>query len=140
MRHYYARAGEVAMTGWVHVGLRGRAVVGAMVLTAGMTAAAGGAARAQAAGSPVIGARLAQARAEGGIITTVAGGVGGPGPARTVAVSPCAGTNSDFNDPLQCDVTFAAGQLYVTDDFGAFGGTSTVRSVDFATGRLSTPA
>src|SRR5262249_29217072 len=87
-----------------------------------------------------IGARLAQARAEGGIITTVAGGVGGPGPARTVAVSPCAGTNSDFNDPLQCDVTFAAGQLYVTDDFGAFGGASTVRSVDFATGRLSTPA
>lgn len=35
-------------------------------------------------------------------------GVGGPGPARTVAVSPCAGINSDFDDPLQCDVTGAA--------------------------------
>ena len=124
------------MTGWVRVSLRGGAVLVAMVLAAGMTEQARGGARAWVAGSPVIGARVAAPRAGGGIITTVAGGVGGPGPASKVAVSPCAGVNSDFNDPLQCDVTFAGGRLYVTD---AFAGTSVVRSVDFATGRLATP-
>ena len=127
------------MAGWVRVSLRGGAVLGAMVLAAGMTGAADGGARAQAAGSPVFGVGMLPARAGGGVITTVAGGVGGPGPGRTVAVSPCAGINGDFNDPLQCDVTFAGGRLYVTDTGVASPGISVVRSVDFGTGRLATP-
>ena len=124
------------MTGWVRVSLRGGAVLAALALVAGLAGAAHGGARAWAAGSPVTGAREVPARAGGGIITTVAGGVGGPGPASTVAVSPCAGLDGDFNDPLQCDVTFADGRLYVTE---AFAGLNVVRSVDFATGRLTTP-
>ena len=124
------------MTGWVRVSLRGGAVLAALALVAGLAGAAQGGARAWAAGSPVIGARVVPARAGGGIITTVAGGVGGPGPASAVAVSPCAGIDGDFNDPLQCDVTFADGRLYVTESFA---GLNVVRSVDFATGRLTTP-
>ena len=127
------------MAGWVRVSLRGGAVLGAMVLAAGMTGAADGGARVQAAGSPVFGVGMVPARAGGGVITTVAGGVGGPGAARRVAVSPCAGINGDFNDPLQCDVTFAGGRLYVTDTGVASPGISVVRSVDFGTGRLATP-
>ena len=56
----------------------------------------------------------------GGIISTVAGGVGGPGPATSVAVSPCG-------------VAWAGGWLYVGDG-------SMVRRVSMATGALITVA
>jgi trimeric autotransporter adhesin len=56
-----------------------------------------------------------------GVISTVAGGVGGPGKATKVAIS----------EP--CDVSYAAGSFYVGD-------TSTVRKVDAQTDRLTTPA
>ncbi len=55
-----------------------------------------------------------------GVISTVAGGVGGPGKATTVGVSPAS-------------VTFAGGSLYIGDALS-------VRKVDPATGQLATPA
>jgi sugar lactone lactonase YvrE len=55
-----------------------------------------------------------------GIISTVAGGVGGPGPATKVAIY------------LPCSVTSAGGSLYVGDGL--------VQQVDEATGWLTTPA
>jgi hypothetical protein len=56
-----------------------------------------------------------------GIISTIAGGVGGPAPARTVAFQ---------DDPL--GVTFAGGSLYIADGL--------VRRVNPRTGCLTTPA
>src|SRR5690349_111347 len=59
--------------------------------------------------------------APAGVITTVAGGGGGPAPATKVAL----------NSP--CGVSFGAGDLYVGDTFS-------VRRVDPAAGLLPTPA
>lgn len=56
----------------------------------------------------------------GGVISTIAGGVGGPGPATSVAISPCG-------------VHWAGGWLYIGDG-------STVRRVSAATGALTTVA
>jgi hypothetical protein len=60
------------------------------------------------------------APAGAGVITTVAGGVGGPGPAVRVAV------------PFPLGVSFGAGSLYISQVH--------VRAVSEATGRLTTPA
>ena len=56
----------------------------------------------------------------GGVISTIAGGVGGPGPATSVAISPCG-------------VRWAGGWLYIGDG-------ATVRRVSAATGALTTVA
>src|SRR6202035_1519409 len=61
-----------------------------------------------------------------GTISTVAGGPGGPGPGRQVAVAPCA-------------VSFADGEVYVADGLGNFRG-GVVRMVSPQTGRLTTVA
>ena len=89
------------------------AVVAGLALAAAGLAGASGAARAEA-GLPSLGP------VRGGIISTIAGGVGGPGPATSVAVSPCG-------------VRWAGGWLYIGDG-------STVRRVSAATGALTTVA
>jgi hypothetical protein len=88
---------------------------------------AGGALAAPAGASP--GAH----RAAGGVITTVAGGVGGPGPALGVSL------NSVNAPPIACGtppgpagVAFSAGRLYVAD--------ASLREVNAQTDLLSTPA
>ena len=91
----------------------GTAVAGLALAAAGLAGAAS-AARAQAGVSPL------SDPAPGGIISTVAGGVGGPGPATSVAVSPCG-------------VSWAGGSLYIGDVFA-------VRRVSMATGALTTVA
>jgi len=73
---------------------------------------------AQGAASPVPG-RL-PGNAAPGTISTIAGGVGGPGPARAVAF---------LNAPT--GLAYAGGHLYVTDAY--------VRSISMRTGRLTTP-
>jgi trimeric autotransporter adhesin len=77
-------------------------------------------------------ARSASTRATGaavaGDISTVAGGVGGPGPATGVAT------------PSPCGVTFGGGALYAATSPMSFGLSGTVREVSRATGRLTTPA
>ena len=87
------------------------AAMAGMALAAAGLAGPGSAAR---AGVPP------QVSARGGIISTVAGGAGGPGTATSVAVNPCG-------------VDWAGGWLYI-------GGTSTVRRVSTATGALTTVA
>jgi trimeric autotransporter adhesin len=91
-------------------------------VTLGPSAAlAGGAAQAAAASH---GARLTT-----GTISTVAGGVGGPGPATRVSVVPCG-------------VTYGGGRLYVADSAGAGVSPSggSVREVSPQTARLTTVA
>jgi hypothetical protein len=85
------------------------AVAGLALGAAGLAGPAGARAWASPAGS-----------FPGGIISTVAGGVGGPGPAPSVAVSPCG-------------VDWAGGWLYIGDG-------SMVRRVSAATGALTTVA
>ena len=91
-----------------------------IALTAGTTVVllAGG-------GSPALAARAAPA---GGIISTVAGGVGGPGPGTRISLD-------DVNAaPGGCSlntVAFAAGSLYLAD--------GSVRKVSARTGLLTTP-
>jgi trimeric autotransporter adhesin len=85
------------------------AVAGLALGAAGLAGLSGQRAWASPAGS-----------APGGIISTVAGGVGGPGPARSVAVSPCG-------------VDWAGSWLYIGDG-------SMVRRVSAATGALTTVA
>ena len=87
--------------------------VAGVALAAGLAGPAG-AARAGAGVPPSAGS------ASGGIISTVAGGDGGPGPATSVAVSPCG-------------VAGAGGWLYIGDG-------SMVRRVSAATGALTTVA
>ncbi|HEX4091900.1 MAG TPA: hypothetical protein VHZ33_24570 [Trebonia sp.] len=90
--------------------------VAVLAVVASGLAGAGGSARAGtgAGVSPLPGAD------SGGIISTVAGGVGGPGPATSVAMSPCG-------------LRMAGGSLYIGDD-------STVRRVSAATDALTTVA
>jgi len=85
-------------------GLAGAAVSGLVLAAAGFAGPAGG----------------ARAWAPGGIISTIAGGVGGPGRATTVAIGPCA-------------VDSAGGWLYIGDG-------SMVRRVSAATDELTTVA
>lgn len=97
----------------------GRRTISARILFTGAAAAlAVGTALASGAGAAAApsGARAAPAL---GTITTVAGGVGGPGKATTVALAPCG-------------VSFQNGTIYVAD-----GGT--VRKISPA-GQLTTPA
>jgi hypothetical protein len=110
-------------------------VAAAVVLAAGMALAAGGGGAAAAA-RPAGFAGPAAARpvsAAGpslaaGTITTVAGGVGGPGRATNVdlGASQQAGAQA-------CGAAFGAGHLYLGDF-------SMLRAVDPLTGRLTTPA
>jgi hypothetical protein len=84
-----------------------------------------------AAGSAAAGSAAAGShRAAGGVITTVAGGVGGPGSAIQISLatstapsSACSGLSS---------VAFSAGQLYLAD--------TSVRKVSEQTDQLTTPA
>lgn len=70
-----------------------------------------------------------RAPASGGPVVTVAGGVGGPGPARRVAL----GTT--------CTSTFWRGSLYLdTVAPGWVGGGVLIRKISAGTGQLSTPA
>jgi hypothetical protein len=91
----------------------------ARLACAGVALAAGlaGLAGAARAGS---GAPPAAGSVRGGVISTVAGGAGGPGPATSVAISPCG-------------VRWAGGWLYI-------GGGSAMRRVSTATGALTTVA
>src|SRR5258706_10451100 len=72
-----------------------------------------------ASASAHLGPRVSQ-RTAAGIITTIAGGVGGPGRATKIALSPCGAAS-------------ARGQLYLAEG-------SAVRRVSEATDRLTTPA
>jgi hypothetical protein len=74
--------------------------------------------------------------AAAGAITTIAGGIGGPGPARSVSIAPC-GTPT-FRQA--CGVGFAAGRLYFTDITGQSFNAGVVRSVALTGGGLTTPA
>ncbi len=85
----------------------------AIVLTAVTAAAA-------AATAPRDGGRARGGQAAAGVISTVAGGVGGPGRATGVVVVPCG-------------VAFSAGFVYA-------GAGAVVRKVSLRTGRLTTPA
>ncbi len=82
-------------------------------------------------------ARAAQAApaAAPGTITTVAGGVGGPGPARSTSIEPC-GTPA-FR--ARCGLVFADGRLYFNDVAGRNFDASLVRSVSIDGGTLTTP-
>ena len=102
---------RITAAGWRGRGSRG---VLPLALTAAVTAALA-AAPAQAAESSA-----ACGRGAAGSISTVAGGVGGPGLATTV----------DFGS--LCGVSYAAGKLYV--------GAEAVRAVNTTTDQLTTPA
>ncbi|HEX3490008.1 MAG TPA: hypothetical protein VHU92_11710 [Streptosporangiaceae bacterium] len=117
-------------------GLLGVALTGGLALA--VPAAARGASAAQAAQS----ARAAEARpaVAPGTISTVAGGVGGPGPATSVSVAPCGVQNAR----TAVGMTFSAGQLHFPD-LGENGENSpragdVIRAVSLATGTLTTPA
>ncbi len=99
----------------IRMACRGLVAAAAVAVAVAVLACAGGLARAEAAAGGA-------GSAPGGIVSTFAGGVGGPGPATKVAVDPCG-------------VQFAAGHLLIAD-----GGTDVVRSVDLETGLLVTPA
>jgi len=70
-----------------------------------------------------------------GRISTIAGGVGGPGPARSVSFQTCASSS----DRGGCGLSFAGGNLYFTD-LGPLDGDGLVRQVSLKTGALSSPA
>ena len=92
----------------------------AMTLTVGL--AGGGPAAATVRPATV---RAPQAGAPAGTISTVAGGVGGPAKATTVAL--------DAFQSQTCGVTFGGGSLYIAN-------ANTVRKVNPRTGWLTTPA
>ena len=120
-------------------GPAGAAILASAALAAGMTVLAGAgtsaaaartgeASRGLTAGASA--ARAAGAAAPDGTISTVAGGVGGPAAGTSVNLgvsTPIAGTTSS-----PCGVSFGQGQLLVADNW-------TVRSIDPASGRLTTP-
>jgi hypothetical protein len=91
------------------------AAMAGLALAAGGLAGVGGTARARVAVPPPLGS------VRGGTISTIEGGTGGPGPATSVAVSPCG-------------VRSAGGWLYIGDSG------SMVRRVSRATGALTTVA
>ena len=121
------------------LGPAGAAILTSAALAAGMTVLAGAgtsaaaartgeASRGLTAGASA--ARAAGAAAPDGTISTVAGGVGGPAAGTSVNLgvsTPIAGTTSS-----PCGVSFGQGQLLVADNW-------TVRSIDPASGRLTTP-
>ncbi|HEY5017088.1 MAG TPA: hypothetical protein VII59_09945, partial [Streptosporangiaceae bacterium] len=97
-----------------------------VAVAAGLAMAAGGAAGvAGTAGAEVA---TPAAAVTGGTISTVAGGVGGPGPARSVAmVNPCG-------------LRAAGASLYIGTGAGNIGFGSALRRVNVVTGALSTVA
>ena len=108
------------------------------VLTAGFLGVAltAGSALAGPAAAHAARARPAVAPAT---ISTVAGGVGGPGPATGVSVAPCGVQNAR----TAVGMTFSAGQLYFPD-LGENGENSAragdvIRAVSLAAGTLTTP-
>ena len=103
------------------------ALAAGLALAAGGAAGSAGPARALVA-TPAAAAATPAAAVAGGTISTVAGGVGGPGPARSVAM-----VNA-------CGLRAAGGSLYIGTGAGhtAFG--SALRRVNVVTGALSTVA
>ena len=75
-----------------------------------------------------------------GTISEFGGGVGGPGPAASVAIAPCGVTQA----PKPCDITFGDGRLFFTDigenNTNAPRAGNVIRSIDLHTGQLTTPA
>jgi hypothetical protein len=125
-RHARVRAGGPA----------GTAVLAPAALAVSMTVLAGAGTSAAAPGpggatTAASGAhRAASSAAPGGTISTVAGGAGGPAAGTSVNLgvsTPIAGTTSS-----PCGVAFGNGQLLAADSW-------TVRSIDPASGRLTTP-
>jgi hypothetical protein len=113
-------------------GLLGAALAGAATLAGPGTAAQ--------AESRTAASRTIEDAGAPGTITTVAGGVGGPGPATSVSVAPC-GT---ADEARQCGMTFAGGRLYLTDIgedavFPTRAG-DVIRAISLRTGELTTPA
>jgi len=91
--------------------------------------------------SPVLGSSSAASDAlPAGTISEVGGGVGGPGPAASVAIVPCGVTTT----PVLCGMAFGDGHLYFTDigtnNVNSPPPQDVIRSIDLATGRLTTPA
>src|SRR5215831_11159540 len=86
------------------------------------------------AASPWTGSAAAGAhRAAGGVITTVAGGVGGPGPARGISLNSVnAPQIACGSPPGPSGVAFSAGHLYIAD--------ASLRQVNAQTDTLTTPA
>jgi trimeric autotransporter adhesin len=93
----------------------GRALTAALVPLAALALAPASGAQAQAA-------QPAPATVKPGVISTVAGGVGGPATASTVAL----------NYPGPCGVSYAAGQYYIADGYA-------VRQVSAQNDGLTTP-
>lgn len=71
-----------------------------------------------------------------GTVTTIAGGVGGPGPETAVAITVC----GKFISQGGCGFSFAAGNLYFTDMGWANNTGDMVRRVNLRTGMLTTMA
>ncbi len=94
-------------------------------VAAGLALAAGGVAGSASAAGAGVGAAPAVA---GGTISTVAGGVGGPGPARSVAMV------------IPCGLRAAGASLYIGTGAGLIGLGSALRRVNVVTGALSTVA
>ena len=113
------------------------AVVASVALIAGGGAlaapsAASPVAASPSAGSPSAGSAPAGTHgAAGGVITTVAGGVGGPGPATQISLANSTAPSSACGSGLS-GVAFSAGQLYLAD--------TSVRKVSEQTDQLITPA
>jgi hypothetical protein len=99
---------------------------GLAALTTAALLAWGGA---SAAAAPDTGGRAAP----GGIISTVAGGVGGPGPATAISLASDNVPAGACGTPAEpTGVAFAAGRVYIAD--------GSVRQVSEKTGTLTTPA
>ena len=98
-------------------------------VAAGLALAAGGVAGSASAAGAGAGAGAAVAVAvAGGTISTVAGGVGGPGPARSVAMV------------IPCGLRAAGASLYIGTGAGLIGLGSALRRVNVLTGALSSVA
>ena len=103
-----------------------RAVRVSFAAAAGLALAAGGVAG--SASAAMAGAAVPAAAVPGGTMSTVAGGVGGPGPARSVAmVNPCG-------------LRTAGASLYIGTGAGYTGFGSGLRRVNVLTGALTTVA
>jgi sugar lactone lactonase YvrE len=99
------------------MGARGAPAAGAVALGLAAALATGGSAAAATAAPATVASAPPPGTA--GIISTVAGGVGGPAAATSVSLTPCG-------------ASFGGGSLYIADE-------QTVRRVDPGTGRLTTP-
>ena len=103
------------------------ALAAGLALAAGGVAGSAGSARALVA-TPAAGAATPAVAVAGGTLSTVAGGVGGPGPARSVAM-----VNA-------CGLRAAGASLYIGTGAGNIGLGSALRRVNVVTGALTTVA